>query len=345
VAFNTHFQINYLSRVIKSIRWCALLGAVAFIGIACDPLGDSVQSVSLLPNKTASPTPLPAVISPTPTPSPTITPTATPTPNLTMTAVAATCSDTTGQLVDDSFDSKIARGKVAYRAYLPPCYWTSNRRYPYVILMHGSDGDQTEWTDQLHIDKTLTAGILSGDLPPMILIMPNGGKQQNLNIFAPASSFETLILNELIPAVESNFCTWNARDGRAIGGISRGGFWSIEIGFRHPELFGAVAGHSPFFDPANAPPANNPLNLAKTVTFPPGLQPRLWTDSGEYDYARPNIELYVKALKARNIDPAYTDYPKSQHWVASWITHVPDYLKFYGATWPQDVTALPSCLQ
>ena len=179
----------------------------------------------------------------------------------------------------------------------------------------------------------------------MILIMPNGGKPQNLNIFAPAQSFETLILNELMPAIETNLCTWNARDGRAIGGISRGGFWAIEIGFRHPELFSAVAGHSPFFDPQNAGPANNPLNLAKTVTFPPGLQPRLWTDAGEFDYARPNIEHYVKALKNRNIDPGYTEYPKSQHWVASWITHVPDYLMFYGATWPHDVTALPSCLQ
>lgn len=336
---------SFWLRLAALIRVGTLIGLLATMP-GCDPLGSVPSALSLLPTATASPTPLPAVISPTPTDLPTATATVTPTVTPTLPPTAGPgCTETSGQLVDDQFDSKIARGKVAYRAYLPPCYWTTNRRYPYVILMHGSDGDQTEWTNALHVDQTLTAGILSGTLPPMILIMPNGGRQQNLNIFAAGASFETLILNELIPTVEANFCTWNARDGRAIGGISRGGFWAIEIGFRHPELFSAAAGHSPFFDPQNAGLANNPLYLAKSVTFPPGLQPRLWTDAGEFDYARPNIELYVKSLKARNIDPGYTVYPKSQHWVASWITHVPDYLHFYGATWPHDVTALPSCLQ
>ena len=69
-------------------------------------------------------------------------------------------------------------------------------------------------------------------------------------------------LEELIPAVERDFCTRNDRDHRAIGGISRGGFWAYSLALRHPDIFGIVGGHSAAFDTGNAPPDSNPLELA-----------------------------------------------------------------------------------
>ncbi|MHB8629434.1 MAG: alpha/beta hydrolase [Aggregatilineales bacterium] len=333
----------------------ALVVLSTLFSAACDPLGNAAQVAGLVPTRIPTLTPLvPAVTLATlPPRTPDATDRAT---NSSPGVVTATdqpigeftptpfCIDQHGQVVDASFKSKITGGTVAYRVYLPPCYWQTNRRYPYVILLHGSDGDQTEWTDKLHVDQALDQGIASGTLPPMIVIMPNGGSLQDTNVFTDGASFESLVLNELTPVIEQNFCTWNAREGRAIGGISRGGFWAYEIGFRHTMFFSAIGGHSAFFDPANAPPAYNPLNLAQSVKFSPGLQPRLWLDAGRDDYARPNIEVFAQTLSTRHIDPGYTMYPIGEHVVSYWVTHVSDYLAFYGQTWPHDPSALPSCL-
>jgi enterochelin esterase-like enzyme len=306
---------------------------------ACEPLAPA-------------PTPVVIVLSPTPTnpPSPTVTPRPTDTetalpPTETPTATPWVCSEKQGQILTLSFNSKIAKTEVHYRAYLPPCYTETTRRYPYVILMHGSDADHTQWTEQLGVQNALEAGLAVKALPPMVLIMPEGGDLANTNTFRDGASWESLVITELMPEIEKNFCTWNAREGRAIGGISRGGFWAFEIAFRHPDLFGAIGGHSPFFDPQNALPAYNPLSLAKTVQFPPGGQPRIWLDLGKDDYARPNVEVFQKTLANRGIDPGYTMNPEGQHDGAYWAAHVAEYLAFYGQTWPRDPQDLPSCLQ
>ncbi len=321
------------------LRLFLLIIIALMLTAACDPLGTEAKVVVIVPTATATRTRAPTVA---PLPTATITPippTEPPSPT------PFVCSEKTGQIVKDTFDSKIARTKVAYRVYLPPCYWQTARRYPYVILLHGSDADETEWTDRMKADKAIEDGMAAGTLPPMMLVTPDGGDLANTNYFKEGASFESFILTELMPLVEKNFCTWNAREGRAIGGISRGGFWAFEITFRHPDLFGAVGGHSPFFDKSNAPADYNPLNLAVNVKFPPGLQPRLWMDAGKDDYARPNIEVFQRALISRSIDPGYTLNPTGQHNEKYWAAHVPEYMAFYGQTWPHNVEELPSCLQ
>ncbi len=320
------------------LKLCLLL-VLACLIVACDPLAPDPTRVVIILTPTSTPTPLP-----TPIPEPSDTPTPPP-PTASPTATPWVCREKQGQLVNLSFSSKVARADIAYRVYLPSCYGETTRRYPYVILMHGSDADQTQWTEQLNVHEVLEAGLAANALPPMILIMPDGGDLANTNVFKDGASWESVVVDELVPEVEKNFCTWNAREGRAIGGISRGGFWAFEIAFRHFDLFGAVGGHSPFFDPEIAPPAYNPLSLAKTVQFPPGLQPRIWLDAGKDDYARPNVEVFQRTLAGRNIDPGYTMNPTGKHEVAYWAQHVAEYLSFYGQTWPRNIEDLPSCLQ
>jgi enterochelin esterase-like enzyme len=309
---------------------------------ACDPLAPDATPVVIVITSTATRTPVP-----TQAPSATETPLATTeaTASLVPSATSATCGDTKGQIVDLTFNSKVIGTAIKYRAYLPPCYADSTRRYPYVILMPGSDQDDTEWTGSLKINEALDTGIGVQALPPMILIMPDGGDLMNTNIFQEGASWESVILDELMPEIEKNFCTWNDRKGRAIGGISRGGFWAFEIGLRHPDQFSAVGGHSAFFDPDNSGPAYNPMALAKTVRFAPGTQPRLWLDVAKDDDVRTNIEIVQKTFADRGIEPSYTMNPAGEHAINYWAAHVAEYLAFYGQTWPRDVLELPSCLQ
>jgi len=306
---------------------------------ACDPLAPDSTPVVIVITSTPTRTPVPTELP--------IIPTATsaPTQLATAASTAYVCDEQKGQIIDLSFDSKVTSVPIKYRAYLPPCYAATTRRYPYIILMPGSDKDSTEWTDQLKINEALDTGINIQALSPMILIMPDGGDLMNTNVFQEGASWESVILDELMPEIEKNFCTWNDRKGRAIGGISRGGFWAYEIAFRHPDLFSAVGGHSAYFDPDNAGPAYNPMALAKTVEFPQGQQPRIWLDTAQDDDVRPNMEIVQKTLTDRGIDASYTMNPTGQHDGEYWAAHVTEYLAFYGQTWPRNAQELPSCLQ
>ncbi|MEL7673064.1 MAG: hypothetical protein AAGU78_04930, partial [Chloroflexota bacterium] len=75
------------------------------------------------------------------------TPTATPTPTALPTATPFGCLETTGRIVEETFTSAILGGDVPYTMYQPPCFFDTWRRYPYVILLHGTGYDEQMWAD------------------------------------------------------------------------------------------------------------------------------------------------------------------------------------------------------
>lgn len=275
-------------------------------------------------------TPVP---SETPIPVPTAPPTATP----------FVCAETTGQVIRASFFSAVTGADFNYRLYLPPCFYETLQRYPYVILMHGTGFDDAMWTD-LGAPEVMDKGVKTGSLPPMVLVMPDGEYLSELNDQPDGASYESIILDELIPQLETDYCLWGSRQGRAIGGISRGGFWAFSIAFRYPELFGAVGGHSPHFEPDNAAPENNPLDLARSVTFDK-FSLRIYMDNGTNDYVGANAIEMSNILRERGIQHDYLINPTGDHDMAYWQAHVAEYLAFYGAVWPYDPSSLPSCLE
>ena len=312
------------------------------LATACEPL-------------VPTPTPQIIVITATPSPGPTITPTPslTPTPDVTVTPTpspsptAALCPETEGQvIVFDTFDSEIAGRNMPYRVYVPPCYFESQRRYPVVYLLHGAASDDTQWQD-LGVTETLDRGLSLNQYPPMLLVMPYGAHLLPNSDFPPDPSMETFILDELIPRVERDFCVWEDRDYRAIGGISRGGFWALSIAMRHPEVFSAVGGHSPSLDTDNTPPEFNPLDLALSAPFIDTL--RIYLDNGASDPVRPEVEMLSNRLVERQIAHEYVINPLGGHDEAYWSSHMADYLAFYGGTaadgWPREAGQLPSCLE
>src|SRR5690606_29957509 len=155
--------------------------------------------------------------------------------------------------------------------------------------------------------------------------------------------YEDVVLEELMPAIERDFCTINNRDYRAIGGISRGGFWAYSIGLRHPDIFGILGGHSTVFDENNAPAAYNPLDLALNVSFLEEASPRMYLDNAASDPAGRGLELFSSRLSSRGIPHTYIIHPLGDHSEDYWSLHVSDYLTFYGRDWPRTIAALPDC--
>jgi enterochelin esterase-like enzyme len=322
----------------------AILVALLIALSACDELAYNPTAVAIVITNTPTTTPQPSITpSATVTPSPTHTPTATPsptqTPTITHTPTPFACTETSGQIMPFERNiSTIAGGEnLRFNVYLPPCYQQSGLRFPYVILLHGMSYSEQQWVDIGMIDA-LDEGIRNGTLPPMVLVMPHMGIIGQYNQFPPDPSYASYITDELIPLLEANFCLYQHRDYRAIAGISRGGFWAYSIGLHHPELFGAIAGHSGYFaNDMSIPAAFNPLEVAVNAGQ------RLYLDNGGGDSSGPSQQRLSARFTADNIAHTYIVHPIGEHNNSYWSAHVTDYLAFYSAPWDTPYDTLPSC--
>lgn len=322
------------------MRRLSVLFLLLLIGAACEPLAPVPTPQVIIVTPVPSSTPLP-----TATPAATRTPLPTPTPDYTPTPTVMPCeSDGGTMLAFDDFRSETAGENLRYRVYLPPCYLEAQKRYPYAILLHGQGTNELQW-DRIGIDEALDQGIRLGAVAPMILVMPYTGSIANRDVFPPNPSYETVILEELVPAIERDFCTWNQPAYRAIGGISRGGFWAYSIAMRHPDIFGKAGGHSAVFDENNAPAAFNPLDLALNASFLEEANLRMYLDNAANDLAGTGQQLFSSRLSSRGIPHTYLIHPLGDHSDDYWQAHVSEYLAFYARDWPRSIAELPSCLE
>ena len=202
-----------------------------------------------------------------------------------------------------------------------PVIGATDQSYPLLMLMHGSNADDSQWA-RLGFLNALEAGIHQGSAPPIIVLMPYGGSLANQNHFK-GLSYDAILL-DLLVQVDENYRT----DGRrAIGGISRGGFWAYHLGLRFPNSFVAIGGHSPFFDNNHAEPAYNPLDLAESLNDDTHL--RLWLDRGTEDYTADGIDRMRVVLRDGQVPHEYVVYAGGDHSEASWRQFVGDYVGFY----------------
>lgn len=279
------------------------------------------------PDRVTEPTP-PATY--TPAPSATSEPTPTP---------MAVC-DTPGEMVERRYPSAVDGPERTYRLYLPPCYGQDGRAYPTLIMLHGLglDQDQDTW-DDLGLDEAANEAILSEALAPFIIVMPAGGWAAEHTSGGPGS-FETVVIDALMPHVAAETCAWDDPAGWAVGGLSRGGYWALEIAFRHPEKFASVGGHSAALLDIGAGPELNPQYTA--LSRPLG-DLRVYLDVGEADAAMlPNLTRLHEDMVAAGIAHEW-HLNAGAHNADYWSGQVADYLAWYGEAWPRDRAAYPPC--
>ena len=281
-----------------------------------------VQTPSPEPTKTVVPT-----WTAEPAATPTETPTVTPTPG---------CQES-GQIVTGRFPSALAWPDMAYRIYLPPCYGGDNRVYPVLYMLPGNIFDDRVW-DQLGLDEAAESGIQNATLPPMLIVMPDAGSIANETSGGPYS-YEGVIVNELRPFIESNYCAWQDAIGRAIGGLSRGGYWSLEIAFRNPALFGSVGGHSAALVDTYAGPSLDPKYTALTSDL---SAMRIYLDAGQNDWYLDPLTILHNNLLSAGKEHSWV-IQEGSHTDAYWAAHVGDYLAWYAEPWMLERDQLPLC--
>jgi len=278
-----------------------------------------------------------------------------------------------------------------YVVYLPGGYAAQpDARWPVIYLLHGLGGDETNWTGGGNVAAVADKLGLAA-----IIVMPDGDDgfyanwvtqpdydacmRDGTGLFDPGEdrartcvrhgAYEDYIVKDLIGHVDATYRTIADRRGRAIAGLSMGGFGALELGMRHTDLFRAAASHSgvdallyagpyPYVagkaqlvtDPATWGKAVEPIGAWVRHIFGPDLanwqahdpaflagklrpgQLALYLDCGTEDvFGLNNEAAYLHdLLTARGIDHAYYVGP-GRHDFSFWRQRIDDSLGFLAA--------------
>ena len=142
---------------------------------------------------------------------------------------------------EQSVQSQALGRAMKYRVLLPEQYDGSLQRYPVLYLLHGLGGDYKDWTTRSNL-AVYTRGL------PLIIVMPDGENQWYTNSADGTARFEDYLLADLQADVESKFRTISSRYGRAIAGLSMGGYGALKIALRKPASFAIAASFSGAFN-------------------------------------------------------------------------------------------------
>ena len=125
--------------------------------------------------------------------------------------------------------------------YTPPSYGKNKKeKYPVLYLQHGWGEDETAWSTQGHANLIMDNLIADGKIKPFIIVMTYGMTNNiqfgGLQQFT-AKEFETVLVDELIPYIDTHFKTYADKAHRAMAGLSMGGMETKTITLRRPEVF------------------------------------------------------------------------------------------------------------
>lgn len=138
--------------------------------------------------------------------------------------------------------------------YTPACYDKEmDRKFPVLYLQHGMGENETSWANQGRMNFILDNLIASGEAKPMVVVMDNGnienfrtlpGENPNEARGRFGADFTPILLNEIIPHIESGFRVLTDRDNRAMAGLSWGGLQTFNITLNNLDKFSYIGGFS-----------------------------------------------------------------------------------------------------
>lgn len=160
-----------------------------------------------------------------------------------------------GQVWQVPYRSDLSGGYRRCLVYTPAEYETEHdRRYPVLYLQHGMCEDETGWTLQGKVHFILDNLIAQGKCRPMIVVMDNGdcsipfrpapGENPDEARSKFGATFPPILINEIIPLIDSIFRTYPDKAHRAMAGLSWGGHQTFETVMRNLDKFAYVGSFS-----------------------------------------------------------------------------------------------------
>jgi S-formylglutathione hydrolase FrmB len=196
----------------------------------------------------------------------------------------------TARLQDPVLQSKSLGRSMTYRILLPRDYFAGSQKYPVLYLLHGWHGDYKNWS-------TLTKLTRYAENIPFIVVMPDAGDSWYVDSATVAQDkFEQYVVRDLIQEVDEHWRTVRSAHGRAIAGLSMGGYGAVKFALEYPDVFGLAASLSGAFNAA----------LPKLGDERPDLEPSLRVAFGDaHSKTREQNDLYALAYAAKVQDVPY----------------------------------------
>jgi len=219
--------------------------------------------------------------------------------------------------------------------------------FPVYYLLHGLTDDHGIWSRWSSIERYV-AGL------PLIVVMPSTARQWYTNsVNRPGLRYEDHIIKDVVGLVDRTFPTIANRRGRAIGGLSMGGYGAMKLALKYPDLFCAANSHSGavvgVFDGrrnirAGKPSAEeaaefdsifgtgceggpeDPLALARKC--PKSKRPKLRIDCGVDDFLLDGNRMFHAHLDKIGYKHEYEEFPGAHDW-NYWDLHIQDALAFH----------------
>lgn len=149
-----------------------------------------------------------------------------------------------GQVREFWFFSTVTQTFRVMYVYVPPDYENElSKRYPVLYLQHGGGENETGWIQGGRANFIMDNLIAENKAEPMILVVNSGfafrpDEAMDPGIeFLPGSSFEHMLLEDVIPTIDRNFRTLADREHRAMAGLSMGSLQTLQVGLTHLDQF------------------------------------------------------------------------------------------------------------
>jgi putative tributyrin esterase len=246
------------------------------------------------------------------------------------------------------FQSKLTNATLPYNVILPPDYRASSvTRYPVLYLLHGFGGHYSDWVRRTNVADYAAQY-------RMIVVMPEGNNGWYTDSAGVATDkYESYILKELIPDVQKSYRTIEARYGRAVAGLSMGGYGALKFGLKSPDTFvfvGSVSGalaaavwteddlknlksiRDSVFS-VFGPPGSDVRKANDIYEMTRGLSaarvaalPYFYLDCGTEDFLIGLNQQFAALLREKKIPHEYRELPGDHNW-AYWDQQVPEILQ------------------
>jgi S-formylglutathione hydrolase FrmB len=249
-------------------------------------------------------------------------------------ATGATAAELTqSRVLDEGITSVALNGRVHARVILPAGYANSRTRYPVIYFLHGLPADSKTYRGNSWLIAALEqAG-------PAILVLPQGARDDDtdpeyLN-WGAGRNWETYVAEEVPHYIDTHFRTIRSRAGRAIIGVSAGGYGATILGLHHLGSFAVIESWSGYFHPTD-PTGTEPLArgpAANARTFIGALrsaqqrQPTFfafYVGRGDKRFLPENVQL-DRELTAAHVRHVFEVY-RGAHETSLWTAHAESWL-------------------
>jgi len=135
------------------------------------------------------------------------------------------------KVISGSLQSRLIQKALPYRVIQPAAYEISDKQFPVLYLLHGLFGNCDNWIELTDIREYV-------EQHELLVVAPDSGNNWYTDsATAENEKFESYLTDELIPEIERTFRVNTSRGGRAIAGISMGGYGAFKFALRRPDLF------------------------------------------------------------------------------------------------------------